>query len=116
MLQQTQTSRVSKKFIEFIREFPDFNSLANAPLENILKKWQGLGYNRRAIALKNIAKIVINKHNEILPDSVDILKPFPQIGNNTASSIICFAFNIPTYFIETNIRRVYIYFFFPFNF
>ncbi len=112
MLQQTQTSRVSEKFMEFIKKFPDFNTLAKAPLEAVLNIWQGLGYNRRAIALKNIAEIIVNNYNEKLPADLETLKSFPQIGINTASSILTFAFNIPTYFIETNIRRVYIYFFF----
>jgi len=112
MLQQTQTRRVSEKFMEFIKKFPDFNTLARTPLEDVLNAWQGLGYNRRAIALKNIAEIVVSNYNEKLPTDLDTLKSFPQIGNNTASSILAFAFNIPTYFIETNIRRVYIYFFF----
>ncbi|MFX0026763.1 MAG: A/G-specific adenine glycosylase [Candidatus Hermodarchaeota archaeon] len=112
MLQQTQTSRVSEKFLEFIKRFPDFNTLAKAPLEDILNIWQGLGYNRRAIALKNIAEIIVSSYNGNLPADLDTLKSFPQIGYNTASSILVFAFNIPTYFIETNIRRVYIYFFF----
>ncbi|MFX1493134.1 MAG: A/G-specific adenine glycosylase [Promethearchaeota archaeon] len=113
MLQQTQTSRVSEKFLEFIKRFPDFKTLAKAPLEDVLNIWQGLGYNRRAIALKNIAEIIVSSYNGNLPADLDTLKSFPQIGNNTASSILAFAFNIPTYFIETNIRRVYIYFFFP---
>ena len=113
MLQQTQTARVAEKFLKFIEKFPDFLALSNATLEEILKVWQGLGYNRRAIALKKIAEIVIKDFNGILPDSIEILKSFPQIGHNTASSIITFAFNKPTAFIETNVRRVYIYFFFP---
>ena len=113
MLQQTQTERVSDKFLEFIEKFPDFLTLSSAPLDEVLTTWQGLGYNRRAIALKKIAEIVINDYNGILPDSIETLKSFPQIGHNTASSIITFAFNKPTVFIETNIRRVYIYFFFP---
>lgn len=112
MLQQTQTSRVSDKFLEFIRKFPNFQSLSNASLEDVLTAWQGLGYNRRAIALKKIADDVIEKYDGQLPKSLEMLKSFPQIGHNTASSILSFAFNIPTYFIETNIRRVYLYFFF----
>ncbi len=112
MLQQTQTGRVSEKFLKFINKFPDFLSLSNVSLEEVLKQWKGLGYNRRAIALKKIAEIVISEYDGKLPDSVKILKSFPQIGHNTASSIITFAFNKPTVFIETNIRRVYIYFFF----
>ena len=113
MLQQTQTGRVTTKYLEFKQEFPDFASLAHAPLDLVLKRWQGLGYNRRAIALKKIAEIVIDNHEGVLPDDIGILKTFPQIGHNTASSIAAFAFNKPVVFIETNIRRVYIYFFFP---
>lgn len=112
MLQQTQTATVSEKFVNFIKMFPDFETLANAPLDRVLKAWQGLGYNRRAIALKNIAEKVINEFDGKFPVSVDVLKKFPQIGHNTASSIATFAFNKQTYFIETNIRRVFIYFFF----
>ena len=113
MLQQTQTGRVAEKYLEFKEEFPDFLSLSNAPNEKLLKVWQGMGYNRRALALKQIAKTVITDFNGNLPDSVDILKTFPQIGHNTASSIVAFAYNKPSIFIETNIRRVYIYYFFP---
>lgn len=113
MLQQTQTGRVSEKFLEFKKKFPDFQSLSTAPLDQVLQAWQGLGYNRRAIALKKISELVINDFNGDLPNSVEILKKFPQIGHNTASSIAAFAFNKPVYFVETNIRRVYIYYFFP---
>jgi A/G-specific adenine glycosylase len=113
MLQQTQTNRVVEKFQQFIRKFPDFQSLANAHLNEVLKVWQGLGYNRRVVALKKIAERVVNEFDGILPADIDILKSFPQIGHNTASSIVAFAFNMPTFFIEVNIRRVYIYYFFP---
>ena len=74
MLQQTQTSTVSDKFLEFIDKFPNFESLANTSLDQVIEAWQGLGYNRRAIALKTIAEDVINKYNGILPDSIEILK------------------------------------------
>ena len=113
MLQQTQANRVVEKFQQFIQEFPDFHSLATASLIDVLKIWQGLGYNRRAVALKKIAEKVVNEFDGILPADIEILKSFPQIGQNTASSIVAFAFNMPTFFIEVNIRRVYIYFFFP---
>ncbi len=113
MLQQTQTGAVSEKFLNFIRLFPDFQSLSNAPLDAVLKAWQGLGYNRRAIALKKIAETVVKEYNGDLPRSVEVLETFPGIGKATASSIAAFAFNESTIFVETNIRRVYIYFFFP---
>jgi A/G-specific adenine glycosylase len=74
--------------------------------------WQGLGYNRRAIALQRCAIRVMNEYNGILPADVAILATFPGIGRATASSIAAFAFNMPVVFIETNIRRVFIHFFF----
>jgi A/G-specific adenine glycosylase len=113
MLQQTQTTRVSSKYKDFLQSFPDFQSLAEASLENVLEMWQGLGYNRRAKALKEIATQVIENYNGNLPRSKEALKKFPQIGEATSSSIMAFAFNEPIAFIETNIRRVYLYFFFP---
>ena len=113
MLQQTQTNRVSEKFLEFIEKFPDFNSLASASIDELLSVWQGLGYNRRALALKEIAQKVVNDYDGKVPKDLKLLEALPQIGYNTASSILAFAYNHPTYFIETNIRRVYIYFFFP---
>jgi A/G-specific adenine glycosylase len=112
MLQQTQVERVTIKFPEFIRAFPDFAALAAAPLGEVLTVWQGLGYNRRAIALQRCAIRVMNEYNGILPADVAILATFPGIGRATASSIAAFAFNMPVVFIETNIRRVFIHFFF----
>jgi A/G-specific adenine glycosylase len=112
MLQQTQVERVTVKFPEFIRAFPDFASLAAAPLAYVLAVWQGLGYNRRAIALQKCAIRVLNEYDGVLPSDVDILATFPGIGRATASSIAAFAFNMPVVFIETNIRRVFIHFFF----
>ena len=112
MLQQTQVERVTTKFPEFIHAFPDFAALAAAPLGNVLTVWQGMGYNRRAIALQKCAIRVMNEYEGILPADVAILATFPGIGRATASSIAAFAFNMPVVFIETNIRRVFIHFFF----
>ena len=112
MLQQTQVQRVMGKYEQFTRKFPDFPSLASAPLRMIFKEWQGLGYNRRAIALKRIAQKVMKEFRGNLPASVETLMTFPGIGRATASSIAAFAFHEPTVFIETNIRRVFIHSFF----
>ncbi len=112
MLQQTQTHRVEKKFDQFITAFPNFESLARAPLRDVLAQWQGLGYNRRGLALQKIAHIVVTEHGGVLPASPEILVTFPGIGKATAASICAFAFNMPTVFIETNIRSVFIQFFF----
>ena len=113
MLQQTQVERVLKKFPEFILAFPDFTALATAPLADILAVWQGMGYNRRAIALQKCAILVMKDYQGRLPEEVETLVTFPGIGRATAGSITAFAFNMPVVFIETNIRRVFIHFFFP---
>ncbi len=113
MLQQTQVGRVLAKYEEFISRFPDFHSVSKAPLQEVLGVWQGLGYNRRAIALQKICRLVVTEYSGVLPSSTETLQTFPGIGPATAGAICAFAFNQPTVFIETNIRRVFIHFFFP---
>lgn len=113
MLQQTQASTVLKKYPSFLQRFPNFRALARAPQSSIVQEWQGLGYNRRALALKKIATIVLSKYRGKLPYTVEELDALPGIGRATASSIVAFVFNMPTIFIETNIRRVFIHHFFP---
>ena len=113
MLQQTQTSRVIDKFTNWMKVFPSWKDLAQASEISVLQAWQGLGYNRRGLALHKIANIVINEHNGVLPNCPATLETFPQIGPNTAASICAFAFNNPVTFIETNIRTVYTHEFFP---
>ncbi|WP_298665621.1 A/G-specific adenine glycosylase [uncultured Methanofollis sp.] len=112
MLQQTGVERVRQKYAEFIEKFPDFPALAAAEQRDVLAAWQGLGYNRRAIALHRSAQIVVEKSGGTLPRTVGDLESLPGIGHATASSIAAFAFNAPTVFIETNVRRVFIHFFF----
>lgn len=112
MLQQTQVERVTQKFPVFLEKFPDFATLAGAPLDEVLMSWQGMGYNRRAIALQKCAVRVVTEFGGNLPADVDTLATFPGIGRATASSICAFAFNMPVIFIETNIRRVFIHYFF----
>ena len=112
MLQQTQVERVIEKYEQFLSAFPDFPSLAQAPLKKVLSVWQGLGYNRRALALKYIAQDVMKTFHGIFPSPEDILVKFPCIGKATAGAVAAFAFHKPSVFIETNIRRVFIHFFF----
>lgn len=113
MLQQTQVERVRPKYALFLKTFPSFRSLANASTREVLRVWQGLGYNRRALALKRSAEIIVKKYGGRLPDTPELLQAFPGIGRATSGSIVAFAFNKPIPFIETNIRRVFIHFFFP---
>ena len=112
MLQQTQVDRVLKKYAEFIRTFPDLQALAQAPLSKILRVWQGMGYNRRALSLKRLAEIVIQEYGGKLPADPEELVRLPGIGPYSAAAICAFVHNRPCLFIETNIRRVYIHFFF----
>ncbi len=112
MLQQTQVERVIEKFHEFLEAFPDFNALAHAPLPRLLKIWQGMGYNRRALALKSLAQKVVAEHRGKLPQEPEQLTALPGIGPYTAGAIAAFAFNRPVVFMDTNIRRVYIHEFF----
>jgi A/G-specific adenine glycosylase len=112
MLQQTQTHRVIEKYEQFTMEFRSFEILAQASLRDVLSTWQGLGYNRRGKFLHQLAQIVVNNYKSNLPDDPNILVQLPGIGPATAASICAFAFNKPTIFIETNIRAVFLHFFF----
>jgi A/G-specific adenine glycosylase len=112
MLQQTQVERVLVKYEPFIRLFPDFAALAAGPLDALLRAWQGLGYNRRALSLKKASVAIRDRFSGSLPSSPEALATLPGIGPATAASIAAFAFNAPVAFIETNIRTVFIHFFF----
>lgn len=113
MLQQTHVDRVRTKYEEFLTAFPGLEALAAAPLDRVLAAWQGLGYNRRAMALRRSARILVLEHRGSIPDDTAALQALPGIGPATAASIRAFAFDAPVVFIETNIRRVFIHEFIP---
>lgn len=113
MLQQTQVSRVLSKYDQFLKTFPNWNALASAQLPSVLSVWQGLGYNRRAKYLHQIANHVVREHQGRLPSDFKLLTDLPGIGPNTAGAILAYAFNIPHPFLETNIKAIYIHHFFP---
>ena len=112
MLQQTQVERVKYYYAAFLKEFPTWKTLANAPTKQLLSLWQGMGYNRRALYLQRTAKIIIEKYSGKLPQNEKELITLPGIGKATAAAILTYAYNFPVIFIETNIRRVFIYWFF----
>lgn len=112
MLQQTQTLRVVEKYLNFLTHFPTFSALAYASRQEVLAQWVGLGYNRRALALHEIAQKVVHEYAGVLPNDPAILQTFKGLGPATSASIVAFAFNKPTVFIETNIRSVYLHVFF----
>lgn len=109
MLQQTQVARVLVKFAEFTRTFPTIDSLAAADLSRVLAAWQGLGYNRRAKYLHQAAQAVAANGT---PNTQIKLMKLPGVGANTAAAILNYAYEIPTPFVETNIRTVYFHHFF----
>lgn len=113
MLQQTQADRVVPKYKEFIRAFPTPRILAEASLTDVLRLWQGLGYNRRAKLLQQTARILVAKYGGRIPHDPDILHTLPGIGRGSAGAIAAFAYNKPVVFIETNIRTVFLHHFFP---
>lgn len=112
MLQQTQVSRVIPKYAEFLRRFPSLASLARAQNRDLLAVWSGLGYWRRAQYLKQTATIITTHHNGRFPRTSQELQKLPGVGPYTAGAIACFAFGSTQPFIDTNIRRVLLYFFF----
>ncbi len=112
MLQQTQADRVVKKYDEFLHTFPTVDTLARASQKHVLKRWQGLGYNRRAMLLHRASKVVSRTYKGLLPSSIEELEALPGIGPYTARAILTFAFNIPVVLIETNIRTAFIHHFF----
>ncbi len=113
MLQQTQVSRVMSKYREFLKEFPTLRVLAKTSDAKLLRVWQGLGYWRRAHFLKATAQTILRKHRGVFPKEPRVLEKLPGIGHYTARAVACFAFNNQEAFLDTNIRRVYLHFFFP---
>jgi A/G-specific adenine glycosylase len=112
MLQQTQVSRVLVKYVEWLAAFPDFAAVARASVGEVLGVWQGLGYNRRGLWLREAAMRVMDEYGGVLPRETDVLVKLRGVGVNTAGSMVAFAYNEPVVFIETNIRRVFIHEFF----
>ncbi|MFO7837362.1 MAG: Fe-S cluster assembly protein HesB [Candidatus Thorarchaeota archaeon] len=106
MLQQTQVNRVIPKFKKFVQKFPSIEDLANAKTKQVMQVWNGLGYNRRAIWLRDAAKKIVDKG--VFPRTIEELIELKGIGPYTSRSILIFAFNEDLAAVDTNIRRVFI--------
>ena len=111
MLQQTQVTRVVRYYERWLESFPTLEILADAPLEAVLRAWQGLGYNRRAIALKRLAEQVAEAARTAgtpaeLPADEAALRALPGVGPATAAGVLAFAFGQPMPYLETNVRTV----------
>lgn len=106
MLQQTGVDRVISKYREFLERFPTLASLATASAADVLRAWQGMGYNRRALDLKRLAEVVVREHDGTLPRDPDALRHLPGIGRYTAHAVACFAYGAQIPVVDTNVRRV----------
>jgi len=103
MLQQTQVNRVKEEYYpQFLAQFPTLKMLGDAPLEDVLAAWSGLGYYSRAKNLHQTAK----RSQEELPRSFEELLSLPGIGEYTASAVCCFGHNEAISVVDTNIARV----------
>lgn len=103
MLQQTQVATVLARFYgPFLAQFPTLQSIADAPLEEVLKAWEGLGYYSRARNLHKAACLAAPS----MPDTVEGLMALPGIGRNTAHAIAAFAYHLPVPVMEANVKRV----------
>ncbi len=112
MLQQTQVERVVPKYQAFLKQFPSVEALARAPLGDVLRAWQGLGYNRRAKYLWECARVVVHQHNGRFPKTEAQLRLLPGIGPYTAAAICAFAHNEMVSLLETNVRTVFVHHFY----
>lgn len=112
MLQQTQVARVTPYYTAFLAKFPTVRALADAPLADVLRAWQGLGYNRRAKMLHEAARAVVREHGGRMPKDAAILRTLPGVGPYTAGAVAAFAGNEDSLIIETNIRTAVTHHFF----
>lgn len=106
MLQQTQVQTVVPYYRRFLALFPDLPALAQAPLDDVLAAWSGLGYYSRARNLQRAAKHCVIAHGSELPDSYDALAALPGIGRSTAGAILAQAHGQRLPILDGNVRRV----------
>src|SRR3989344_5775040 len=106
MLQQTQVSRVKIVYKVFLEHFPSLADLSRTSNGDVLKAWRGMGYNNRALRLRDSARTITALHKGVFPSDMKSLESLPGVGHYTAAAIRNFAFNIPTPCLDTNIRRI----------
>lgn len=111
MLQQTQTARVEPKYEAWMLRFPDAASVAAASTAELYSMWKGLGYNTRALRLREAARICSEGYGGRPPADEKALLGLPGVGRYTARAVLAFAYGVPTAFLETNIRAALIFHF-----
>ena len=106
MLQQTQARRVIPKWLAFCDAYPSPATCAAAPLGDVLRQWQGLGYPRRARNLHHAATAMVERHGGTVPDTLEDLVALAGIGPYTARAVLAFAYERDVAVVDTNIARV----------
>lgn len=112
MLQQTQTARVEPKYLAWMERFPDAASLAGVDLATLYDAWRGLGYNSRALRLRESARLCAELYGGLPPRDERLLLDLPGVGRYTARAVLAFAYDEPGAFLETNIRAALLFHFF----
>lgn len=106
MAQQTQAARAGEAWSRFMARFPTVETLADARPADVLRAWQGLGYNRRAFALWRAARVIVDEHRGRVPSDLAALEALPGVGPYTARAVAAIAFGMPVGALDTNVRRV----------
>lgn len=106
MAQQTQAARAASHWTRFMARFPTPAALAGATPAAVIREWRGLGYNRRAVALRAAAIRIVERHAGEVPRTLDELLALPGVGPYTARAVLVFAFDRPVAPLDTNMGRV----------
>jgi A/G-specific adenine glycosylase len=106
MAQQTQAARAAAHWERFMASFPSVQALAAATPADVLREWQGLGYDRRGMNLWRAAREIVAKHDGRVPSDLATLETLPGVGPYTARAVAALAFGIPVGAVDTNVRRV----------
>ncbi len=106
MAQQTQAFRAGEAWTVFMTRFPTAAALADATPADVLRAWQGLGYNRRALNLWRASRRIVEVHGGRVPDDLPALQALPGVGPYTARAVAAIAFGQPVGAVDTNVRRV----------
>jgi A/G-specific adenine glycosylase len=106
MLQQTQVATVRAYYERFVERFPDVQGLAQAPLDDVLGMWSGLGYYRRARNLHRCAQLIVSHHHGVFPCTSVVLQTLPGIGKSTAAAIASLCFGERVAILDANVKRV----------
>jgi len=106
MLQQTQVSRVLMIYPQFLKKYPTLRHLARARMSSVIRAWEGMGYNNRALRIRKLAQRVVSEFHAVLPRTIEELRTLPGVGRYTASAVACFAFGLRVPVVDTNISRI----------